>query len=234
MRVDSNKFIKDFLKNSLFLLIIFSLASCGKITPTEELNPENFCTTADIQTYQELHQDQNKNKNLIILPIHYSHQQTEDYTCGPSAVVTLLNYYQKIAKKNLNKSTEMQISQEMQSSPRVGTNPKQIIRWLETHGFAVKSGENGTIDMLKHNLQRGIPTIVEWIDWGGHWVLVIGYLSDAKRGDKIIFADPAAHWSNHCDLTVFDADRFQSMWFDAKYFHPGHLTKNIYITAVPR
>jgi predicted double-glycine peptidase len=179
-------------------------------------------------------------KKLVLLKIK-GYQQTEDYTCGPASVMSLMHYYDMLKDEEMNKKTELRISKEMGTSKIKGTSPKQMGAWLKRHGFKVQSGENGTIGMLQQNLKKGIPTLVEWIDWGGHWVIVAGYNAEGKSPsedkDTIFFADPSAHFDNvkHINgITPFNPDRFTAMWFDAQYFNPGHLIKGIYIIAVPQ
>ena len=61
-------------------------------------------------------------------------------------------------------------------APKTPARPRR--KWprgLNQHNFKVTWGENGSLDMLRGNLARGVPTLVEWIDWGGHWVIVVGY-----------------------------------------------------------
>src|ERR1700733_10256257 len=95
-------------------------------------------------------------------------QQTTDYTCGPACLLTLMRYYGRTGD-------ELQIAKEAHCSKDTGTSPQDMAAWLKTHGFKVTWGENGSLDMLRANLARGVPTLVEWIDWGGHWVIVVGY-----------------------------------------------------------
>jgi len=157
-----------------------------------------------------------------------SYQQTTEYTCGPSAVITLLRYYGR-------EGDEMTIAGEMGTSSANGTTPAQMATWLDSHGFNASWHENGTLDTLVNNLHKQIPTLVEWSDWGGHWVLVIGY--DTRNtaypmDDVIIFADPYdRHDDNNDGMGWFNAERFYYMWYDALLF--GKVMKQIYINAVP-
>ncbi|SMC97619.1 peptidase C39 family protein [Sporomusa malonica] len=173
------------------------------------------------------------------------YQQTTDYTCGPAAVMSLLHWYKVLNDQSMNQATEMLIAKEMGTgdidSKYPGTTPQQMESWLKKNGFEVRLGYNGTLEMLRENLKQGIPTLIEWIDWGGHWVVVTGYYaayeSPEKGVDTIFFADPAVHWTtvnNPDGISSFNAWRFRDMWFDAQYIKPGHLVKNIYIVAVPR
>jgi hypothetical protein len=163
-----------------------------------------------------------------LLSLH-AFQQTTDYTCGPACLVTLLRYYG-------HDGNEMQIAKEAHANADTGTSPQEMAAWLEKHGFKVTWGENGSLDLIRANLARGVPTIVEWIDWGGHWVIAVGY---DTRGtptlddDILTFADPSDCTDGTVDgLTTFNAERFDSMWFDA--FNFGRPMKKIYITAEPR
>lgn len=172
------------------------------------------------------------------------YQQTTDYTCGPAAVMSLLRWYNILSSQSMNHTTEMAIAKEMGTgditSSHPGTTPDQMANWLKKNGFKVTVGYDGTLEILRGNLHKGIPILVEWIDWGGHWVVVTGYHasheSPANGNDTIFFADPAVHWTslnNPDGISSFNAWRFRDMWFDAQYIKPGHLVRNIYIIAVP-
>jgi hypothetical protein len=156
-------------------------------------------------------------------------QQTTAYTCGPAVLVTLLRNYGR-------DGDELQIARETGCTPSKGTSPDQMAKWLREHGFEVEWGENGSLAALREQLENGRPTIVEWVDWGGHWVLVVGYDTrgtESPRDDLILLADPADHYDGERDgLTSFNALRFEHMWFDAFLFErPMH---KVYITAVPK
>src|SRR5581483_11238732 len=166
--------------------------------------------------------------NRTLLPLR-AFQQTKSYTCGPATLITLLRFYGR-------DGDEMQIAKEAKCTPAKGTSPTNMVAWLKDHDFEVTWGENGSLKLLRENLGRGIPTLVEWIDWGGHWVIVVGYDTrgtETERDDVIYFADPADGVDGVRDgLTSFHAKRFESMWFDAFLFdRPMH---KVYITAVPR
>ena len=164
---------------------------------------------------------------LTLLPLT-ALQQTTDYTCGPAAAVSLLRFYQR-------DGDELAIAKEMKTNEQVGTTPENMAAWFQTHGFSVQWGENGTLDLLRENLAKGIPTLVEWSDWGGHWVIVIGYdtrKSETIDDDVILFADPSDTHDDRADgITWFNADRFNYMWYDALLF--GRVMKRVYVTPVP-
>jgi hypothetical protein len=107
--------------------------------------------------------------------------------------------------------------------------------WLQANGFKVSWGEGGSLGLIRENLVKNIPTLVEWSDWGGHWVVAIGYdtrNTDDPMDDVIIFADPYDRHDDHNDgIDWFNAQRFYYMWYDALLF--GKVMKQIYITATP-
>ncbi len=157
-----------------------------------------------------------------------SYQQTTEYTCGPAAVLSLLGHFGK-------SGDEMQIAGEMGTSTTCGTTPEQMTSWLNAHEFTASWHQEGTLEGLRENLANGLPTLVEWSDWGGHWVLVIGYdtrNTEDPMDDVILFADPYDHHDDRKDgLTWFNAQRFYYMWYDALLF--GSVMKRIYIQAIP-
>jgi hypothetical protein len=222
-------------KNWIFTIILF-LSSSLFAAPAfnQPLAKESYRDT--VASFYGIANPQ----NLIILPV-VGYQQTEDCTCGPAAVMSLLHYYHRLSDKEMTKRTELKIAHEMGTKRLNGTSPEQIVIWLRAHGFKAASGTRGSIKMLKENLERGQPTLVKWADWGGHWSVVAGYDTKAKSylddKDTMFFADPAAQYDNvktMNGLIRFNPDRFASMWVDYQYSHPRHLVRGIYIIAVPK
>lgn len=168
--------------------------------------------------------------NLTLLPIK-GYQQTQDYTCAAASIMSIMHYYGMLTAKQLNNKTEMKMTEDMGTSATIGTSSEQMVRWLLHNGFDVKSGQHGTLDMIKSNLKQGHPILIDWIDWGGHWAVVIGYNKGEKPEDDTIFlADPSAQFDgfNHMNgIILFNADRFAHMWFDSQH------VKGRYIIAVP-
>lgn len=184
---------------SLFLLVWLSLGCTSKENKVETQLPAE--TVAD-------------NSGKVMLDLG-AHQQTTEYTCGPAAVLTLLQYFGKTAD-------ELAIAEGMGTNPVHGTSPEQMAEWLSQNGFKAAWQEHGSLEILRENLSKGKPTLVEWSDWGGHWVLVIGYDTRGttnKQDDVIYFADPYDRYDGNPDgVTSFNAERFYYMWYDALLF----------------
>jgi hypothetical protein len=182
--------------------------------------------------------------NIDFIPNLTGYQQTTDYTCGPAVLLSLAKYY-GLAGVEENTETEMRIAKEAgtrdMNNSKPGTKPDEMAAWLEKNGFDAKvefedKGDASALENLRENLRRGIPTLVEWIDLGGHWAIAVGYdycnVSD-PWDDVLILADPYDRYDNYQDgYTVVNANRFYWMWFDALYF--DNLTWRTMITATPK
>ena len=55
-----------------------------------------------------------------------------------------------------------------------------------------EASEKINLDMIRQYLEKGIPVMVAWNDWGGHWQTIIGYDdlgTETTQDDVIIVAD---------------------------------------------
>lgn len=151
-----------------------------------------------------------------------TYQQDLDHTCGAAAAMMVAVYLGAQPNLTLDKETEHKVAEEMGSDTDYGTSPEQVAGWLNQHGMDATVEVPGSLDTLRANLAAGNPTLVEWIDWGGHWAVAIGYDTldpSTPYDDVIILADSADYGDDKRDgITYFNAKRFESMWFDAQYF----------------
>jgi len=190
------------------------------------LPPPQYYTGIDFDTLKS-------NDHLTVIPLKSYRQQVTNYTCGPVASMTVLSYY-GMPLPNTD-AEEIAVAREMNTSKN-GTTPVQIVSWFKNRGWNATWGTGGTYQMLRSNLDAGIPTMVEWITWGGHWVVVTGYDTrgtDTIWDDVITFADSADCADDRVDgVTYANYGQFDGMWFDAHYFPPG-MQNRVYVVAVP-
>lgn len=180
--------------------------------------------------------------HLTVLPVKSVRQQVTNWTCGPVAAMNLMTYYG--VNFTGGDQDEFDVADRMHVSTTgvanetttVGARPDVMASWFTSNGWNATWGTNGSVQMLRENLGSGKPILVEWIDWGGHWVMVVGY---DDRGtptiwdDVIIFADSSDCHDDRVDgFTYFNAGEFDAMWFDAHYL-PGNMTTRVYVLAVP-
>ena len=174
------------------------------------------------------------NPAIEFIPNLTGYQQTTEFTCGPAALLSVALFY-KLPGFKADKDNEMRITSEvgtreratMKPGEKPGTKPEEMVKWLEKNGFKAElsfesKGDYSSLEKIRQNIRQGIPTIVEWIDLSGHWVVAVGYDDRGTpkvEDDVIIFADPYDRYDDHPDgYTFFNADAFYWMWFDALYF----------------
>jgi hypothetical protein len=176
------------------------------------------------------------NDHLTLIPLKSYRQQMTNYSCGAAAAMTVMSYYGRPI--NNTDADEDRVAHEMNPavSDSTGINPVQIAQWFSRNGWNATWGTGGSRAMLRENLRNGIPTLVEWVDWGGHWVVVVGYDTRGTEtvwDDVIIFADSVdSHDDREDGVTYFNYGEFDAMWFDAHYFPKG-MQDRVYVVAVP-
>ncbi len=168
------------------------------------------------------------------IPALRGYQQTTEYTCGPAALLSVALYYQVTGIAS-NATTELRIAREagtrfpenLPPGSKLGTKPQEMAAWLEKHGLEAQlefeeKGDGSGLRRLRENIRQGWPTLVEWIDLGGHWAVAVGY-DDRQNADPwddvLILADPYDRYDDIQDgYTFVNANRFYWMWFDVHYF----------------
>ena len=90
---------------------------------------------------------------------------------------------------------------------------------------------------LAEKIDAGIPVIVDWVDWGGHWQVIIGFDTAYLLADKYPWVAPfgfpyglAADYSTPSDVYdywfsedfVTDCKMFKS-WAGPRASRPGWL-----------
>jgi len=158
------------------------------------------------------------NADRIILANYPTYQQKSDFSCGPACALTVLNYF-----GNHDYDEEI-LRKKMDTKPKIGTSLSNMIKFFEEIGWKVESSL-GAEPMDKEtfqkfvvkNLTAGRPIIIDNIEWGGHWRVIIGYDGMGTGNlydDVLIFADPFDTSDHKQDgYAVESFDRFYSMWF---------------------
>jgi hypothetical protein len=203
--------------------------SSVKYAPDRPLPEPRYYTGIDFDTLKS-------NDHLTVIHLKSFRQQVTNYSCGAAAAMTVMSFYGEPA--NNTDTEEIRISHEMNGnvSDKTGINPAQLASWFNGHGWNATWGTGGSRQMLLSNLKAGIPTMVEWMDWGGHWVVVVGYDTRGTEtvwDDVIIFADSVDSHDDRIDgITYANYGQFDAMWFDAHYF-PENMSHRAWVVAVP-
>ena len=87
-----------------------------------------------------------------------------------------------------------------------------------TEAWVEDAKDSYFVKWLTSHLKAGRPIMVEWADWDGHWVSIIGYENNntpSIADDTLIFADPydtSDHWQD--GYTTAPLESFFYMWKD--------------------
>ena len=216
----------------------------GKIIDTDSIGPafaDKNINHADSSYFKELDfYNMQSTENKIILSHYPTYQQTTEYSCGPACALTVLYYY---GNKDFNEQTLME-RMKTQTYP-VGTSIKNIVNFFKSIDWHVESSLTSEKIteyedfqyFIWNNLQQGIPIMVENVEWGGHWRVIIGYdtmKTDNTLDDILIFVDPYDTSDHQQDgYTIGNSYRFFSMWFDHSTL-PEDEREQPFIIAYPK
>ncbi len=168
------------------------------------------------------------NEYLILLPKFTTYQQTTIHTCGPVVANMVVDHF---LGKPLH--SELEAAKIMGCNKLNGTTTKELRGYFRDLGWNVTSSADTDspktytdfLNFVTTNLKTNTPIMVENVEWGGHWRIIIGYdtMSTANTGDDVlILADPFDKADHLQDgYTVVSAEKFFYMWFDAIRFAKG-------------
>ena len=158
-------------------------------------------------------------ETLHILTHFETYQQTTEYTCGAACALMVLNWF---GQKRYHERLVGQLIESREGSGSTVENIADLfdlIGWnVECHAATdlkfdtIEGFERSVIDYI----DRGIPIMVDWVDWAGHWQVIIGIDtcgSDTPYDDVLIFADPYDITDHYQDgYYIFPMSRFFGMW----------------------
>ena len=235
---------------SAALMFVCSAAMCAaaaertipfSATPTE--GAASVIGTVDVKDSPYFKQPDfykmKSDKNRTILTRYQTYQQTTEYTCGPAAALTVLYWY---GNKDYD---EMTLAKEMKTQGYpIGTNPADMVDFFRRIGWKTESSltsppmENYS-DFQKFvvkNLKSRIPVMVENVEWGGHWRVIIGYDTmgtETSLDDTLILVDPYDTCDHKQDgYVVQNGEKFFAMWFD-HFMLPDDQRNQPWIVAHP-
>ncbi len=225
------------------LQIILGLVACAAIFwGVQALQSQSFKTTAESETGAAQVQgkfnvknspyfaapdfyNMQPNENLLLLTKFKTRQQITGYTCGPAAAAMVVEHFLGNVPHG-----EMEIAKIMSTNNINGTSITGMAKYFKELGWKTstsldsKSPEDYDtfLNFVQTNLRENTPIIVENVDWGGHYRVIIGYANMGTKhtdDDVLIMADPfdiADHMQD--GYNILNAQKFYYMWFDAQLF----------------
>ena len=156
---------------------------------------------------------------LHILSQFQTYQQTTEYTCGAASALMVLNWF---GQKQYH---EKAVAGLLETHSTKGSSVERIADFFDLIGWNVDSHASihrrfQTIEDAEHAIidyiRRGIPIMVDWVDWAGHWQVLIGIDTcgtDTPYDDVLIFADPYDVTDHKQDgYYTYPLGRFFGMW----------------------
>ena len=184
--------------------------------------------------------DMESGDGLHIIPHFKTYQQTTEYSCGAAAALMVLEHY------GCHGYNEMQICEAAGTHPSRGTTVEGLteffrsIGWnTECHADTKKKFE--TIEECRgffiEKLNAGTPVMFDWVDWAGHWQVLIGLDTcgtDDPYDDVLIIADPYDVTDHFQDgYYTVPLGRFFQMWREGPCADKDIPYEQPYVTAVP-
>lgn len=174
------------------------------------------------------------NDSVLLLPHYKTYQQSNEASCGPAALVMLLNYYgiQDVSEDQLYQEMDVRYLDNPKPDGSYGSSTTMMAKALRDRGFTIKTSKDtedkdgysfqdisAFRDFVKDNLKKGNPILVENMEWGGHWLTIIGYddlSTSTPVDDTLIFADSYDVSDQYQDgYSTRNAYRYFSEWVDA-------------------
>ena len=201
--------------------VVITDGNVARFDITNDVNASPYFTQNDFYNMAS-------NEHLTLLPKFTTYQQVTMYTCGPVVANMVVDHF---LGKPLH--SELEAAKLMKCNRYNGTTTKGLrgyfkdLGWNATSSADTDSPKTYTefLNFVQGHLNANTPIMVENVEWGGHWRIIIGYdtMSTANTGDDVlILADPFDKADHLQDgYTVVPAEKFFYMWFDAIRFAKG-------------
>lgn len=156
---------------------------------------------------------------LHILSQFRTYQQTTEYTCGAASALMVLNWFGQEQYHEKAVAGLLETHQTKGSCVENVADLFDLIGWnVDSHASThrrfqtIEAAEQAIIDYI----DRGVPIMVDWVDWAGHWQVLIGIDTcgtDNPYDDVLIFADPYDVTDHKQDgYYTYPLGRFFGMW----------------------
>ncbi|MDR1117182.1 MAG: S-layer homology domain-containing protein [Oscillospiraceae bacterium] len=160
-------------------------------------------------SYDFFVKDESLSSTLSLLDSFKTSQQASEWTCGPSSLRMVLNWF-----GILGNETEFSLAAMRKNDVEGATTLDGMVQMLEAlnkknaglgwvttddldeddciggYGLYDGAADGG---LIPYCIENNIPVIIGWNEWGGHWQVIIGYDdmgTPETQDDVLILADP--------------------------------------------
>lgn len=194
-------------------------------THTDEYGADAFDSRLDSPTGKYFtvndYYNMKSGSSLHILEKFDTYQQSTEYTCGNSCALMVLHRF------GIDDYDEMQLADIMQTDNTHGTTVENMRDFFAGLGWAVEYNASTDLyfdspdafaEYAVSRIDSGIPVMVDWSDWAGHWQVLIGIDTvnpDLPYDDVLIFADPYDVTDHYQDgYYIYPLGRFFYQWYE--------------------
>ena len=169
---------------------------------------------------------------LQILPKFKTYQQSSPVSCGDASALMALRYL------GINDITEDILYKEAATTEERGTATidlaKALIKLFDSKVKVEYKEDDAEIsidqfvEIVKEctNPKNNCVLLLESVEWGGHWMTLIGYDNMGTpdtADDVLIFADPYDTTDHNQDgYYITSLERYQATWYDHNVLEKGH------------
>lgn len=191
-------------------------------------------------------------KTLRILKGFETYQQTSERSCGAACMIMIVKHLggDTLSEDALDKEMDIRYYDDPREDGSYGASTAALVAAFQKRGYKVVNSadtaneqcysfgaEDEFAKYLADTLAQGAPTMVESLDWGGHWMVIIGYDDMGTQtllDDVLVFADPYDTTDHYQDgyLTA-NFEKFYCEWFDACVMRADESIQQ-YITVYPK
>nr|MBO6295372.1 hypothetical protein [Schwartzia sp. (in: firmicutes)] len=202
--------------------------------------------------------------SLSMLPCFRTYQQTRGYTCASAIALMTLYHFGVTDWEELQIADEMASFHGLPPDTRRPIPVKDLAQFFTSLGWdvetnlecAARAPEDKHIydpwrseaaktfptlesfaDFCRFTIRSGAPIMVENIDWGAHWRMIVGFddmgTGKAEHG-VLILADPH-DTADHCQdgFVIEHIDKFYSMWYDIFVMERDECTQPFVVARPP-
>ena len=198
------------------------------------------------------------NDTLKILTNFKTLQQSTEWTCGTTSATMVMNWFDMAEGENdISLATQRQ---DGETGATVLSGMEEVFQYMndtydqdwiwftnqdldDPHGEESYIGDYclqaGTTEdwygLIPYLLENGIPMMIGWDEWGGHWQVIVGYddmgTPEATQDDVLILADPYDTTDHNQDGYVIESfERLVYGWYSNYDEDNDH---NEFIVAFP-
>lgn len=189
------------------------------------------------------------NETVQLIKSFETYQQSSEYSCGPACLVMMLNHYGSVESEDaLSKEVDARYYDNVREDGSYGTTTEGMVKALKARNFKVQSSlDTANKDgysfpdvsdfsgFVKKQLADNNPIAVENVEFGGHWMVIIGYDdmgTETYVDDTLVFADPYDVSDQLQDGYITkNMERYYYEWFDGGVLPEGQRIQQ-YVTVV--